>query len=59
MLIFMKQVEEKPLALNKELLGYEPPAVLAYVVARALEKNPDDRIQSVSELLSVLKGLQA
>lgn len=59
MLIFMKQVEEKPLALTKELLGYEPPAVLSYVVAKTLEKNPDDRIQTVGELLSVLKGLQS
>lgn len=55
--IFMKQVEEPAPTLTKELCGWDLPLELSMLINKALEKDPDKRVQSIEEFIKVLKSL--
>ncbi len=57
MVIFMKQVEEPAASLTKELCGWDVPPELSMLINKALEKEPDKRVQTIEEFIKVLKTL--
>ncbi|MBL8081638.1 MAG: protein kinase [Candidatus Obscuribacter sp.] len=57
MVVFMKQVEEMPPPITREMLGYEPPQALVDMIFTALRKAPSERTMTALEMRQVLAAL--
>jgi len=54
----MMHMNTKPIALSEATLGNRPSEHLEQTVMRLLEKDPDDRFQSMTDLQSNLRGVR-